>query len=442
MSYNLFSRSTSAPAPAVTPCRLVIIGGGIAGTAVARRLANHSGFEVTLLDRQNHYVFQPLLFQVATAALGAPDIAVPIRFLLRKARNVRVLQADVTHIRAADRTVDTSVGPMEYDVLIVAAGMEPSYFQRPDWEERAPSLKTLADAALIRERVLAAFERAEAISDADEHTRQLTFVVVGGGPTGAELAGALTELANDALAHDFRQIDPREARIVLVEAGPRILSMFHPSLSESAARDLRQRGVDVRINSPVTELTERGVMLGTEFIPAANVIWAAGVHGSPLALSLPAQRDDLGRVVVAPDCSLPSHPEIFVIGDLGHYRPPHMAEALPAVGGVALQQAIHVSRLLRDEQRGKARRPFVYFDRGQMATISRHHAVVEIRRLRLDGSLAWWLWLLVHVVLLAGFRNRVAVVLHWIWSYVTLQRGARLIVRNRPKPLTSAGPGG
>jgi NADH dehydrogenase len=410
----------------------VIVGGGIGGIAVARRLASNAAFDITLLDRQNHFVFQPLLFQVATAALGAPDIAVPIRFLLRKSHNVSVLQAEVTRVRAAERLVDTTVGPVPYDVLVVAAGMEASYFGRPEWEKRAPSLKTLADAALIRERVLSAYERAEAIADPVEHARQMTFVVVGGGPTGAELAGALRELANDALAHDFRRINPREARVILVEAGPRILSMFHPRLSLSATEDLRRRGVDVRLNSPVTELSDLGVMLGTEYIPAANVIWAAGVRASPLAASLPAERDEIGRAIVAADCSLPGHPEIFVIGDLAHYRTPQMPQPLAAVGGVALQQAQHVARLLRADLQGKPRRPFRYFDRGQMATISRHHAVAEVRRVRFDGSLAWWLWLLVHVVLLAGFRNRVAVTVHWLWSYITLQRGARLIVRNRP----------
>ena len=426
--------------PAAAPVRLVIIGGGIGGTAVARRLANNAAFDITLLDRQNHFVFQPLLFQVATAALGAPDIAVPIRFLLRKSRNVTVLQADVTKVRAGEHLVDTTVGSIPYDVLVVAAGMVPSYFGHPEWEQRAPSLKTLADAALIRERVLSAFERAEAIADPVEHARQMTFVVVGGGPTGAELAGALRELANDALAHDFRRINPREARVVLVEAGPRILSMFHPRLSSSATADLLRRGVDVRLNSPVTALTERGVMLGTQFVPAANVIWAAGVRAAPLADSLPAELDGLGRAVVSADCSLPGHPEIFVIGDLAHYRTASIAEPLAAVGGVALQQGNHVARVLRDEVKGKPRRSFSYFDRGQMATISRHHAVAEVRRVRFDGSLAWWLWLLVHVVLLAGFRNRVAVTLHWLWSYITLQRGARLIVRNRPHTADALAP--
>jgi len=421
-------------APSTRPRRLVIVGGGIGGTTVAKRLANHPGFEITLLDRQNHYQFQPLLYQVATAALGSPDIASPIRFMLRHARNVRVLQAEVTGIDVETHRVTTTLGSVDYDTLVVAAGVEASYFDRPDWERFAPPLKTLADAALIRERVLEAYEYAEAIGNPAEHARQLTFVVVGGGPTGVELAGALIELAHDALAHDFRRIDPRDARVLLIEAGPRLVPMFDERLSESAKKELRKRGVEVRVNAKVTEITERGVYLGEEFIPTANVIWAAGVKSSALSKQLPAERDWIGRVKVGADCSLPGHPEVFVIGDQAHYRPPGKADALPAVGGVALQQGNHVSRLLKRELRGRPRVPFKYFDRGQMATISRHHAIVEVHRIRLAGSLAWWMWLVVHVVFLAGFRNRLAVVGHWAWTYLTLQRGSRLIVRSGRNP--------
>lgn len=414
-----------------SPRRLVIIGGGIGGTAAALHLANDPNFEITLLDRSNAYVFQPLLYQVATAALGAPDIAVPIRHMLRDARNVRVLLANATAVDAGERRVETSIGPVEYDLLLVAAGVEASYFGRQDWEKHAPPLKTLADANLIRERVLEAYEHAEAIDDPYEHRRQLTFVVVGGGPTGTELAGALMELAQDALAHDFRRINPREARVILVEAGPRLLPMFHERLSASAMRDLRSRGIEVRVKSRVTGINDRGVWLGEEFIPAANIIWAAGVQGSPLGASLPAERDALGRVEVEPDCSLPGHPEIFVIGDLAHLRLPGEDAPLPAVGGVALQQGRHVARLLKRDLKGRPRKPFKYFDRGQMATISRHHAIAEVRKLRFAGVIAWWMWLVVHVIFLAGFRNRLAVVGHWAWTYLTLERGARLIVRGK-----------
>jgi NADH dehydrogenase len=417
------------PSTDAGPIRLLILGGGIGGTTLAKRLANDERFAVTLVDRQNHFVFQPLLYQVATAALGAADIAVPIRHMLKRARNVRVLQAEATGIRATDRVVDTDIGPLPYDVLVVATGVEASYFGHTDWEAMAPSLKTLADAALIRERILGAFERAEAIPDPAEHARQLTFVVVGGGPTGVELAGALAELTRDTLAHDFRHIDPREARLLLVEAGPRLLPSFHPSLARSAKDDLRSRGVEVRLSTRLTALTPTHVEFAEERIPAANVIWAAGVQASPLGRALHAERDPSGRVVVAPDLSVPGHPEVFVIGDLAHFRPPEEAVALPAVGGVALQQGNHVARLLRDEVRGRPRRPFAYFDRGAMATIGRHHAIAEIGRLRFAGSFAWWLWLLVHIVFLAGFRNRLTVLLHWAWAYVTFERGARLIVR-------------
>lgn len=429
-----FDLMNASPAPR----RLVIIGGGIGGTTVAKRLANHPGYDITLLDRQNHYQFQPLLYQVATAALGSPDIATPIRFMLRHAKNVRVLQAEVTGVDATRRVVRTSIGEVVYDTLVVAAGLEASYFGRNEWERHAPPLKTLADAALIRERVLEAYEYAEAIDDFREHARQLTFIVVGGGPTGVELAGALMELAQDALAHDFRRINPREARVLLIEAGPRLMPMFDPSLSESAKQELRRRGVEVRVNAKVTDITERGVFLGEEFVPAANVIWAAGVKSSPLGECLPAERDGIGRVKVEPDCSLPEHPEVFVIGDQAHYRPEGKTDALPAVGGVALQQGNHVARQLRRDLAGKPRKPFSYFDRGQMATVTRHHAVVEVRKLRWAGVLAWFTWLAVHVVFLAGFRNRLTVVIHWVWTYLTLQRGSRLIVRSGRNPPPTA----
>jgi NADH dehydrogenase len=422
--------------------RVVIVGGGIGGLAVARKLANDADFDVTLLDRQNHYVFQPLLYQVATAALAAADIALPIRFVLRKAKNVRVLRAEVTGVRTDESVVETTIGPVAYDVLVLAAGVESSYFSRPDWERHAPSLKTLADATRVRERVLEAFERAEVTRDPQAHAREMTFVVVGGGPTGVELAGALVELAQDALPHEFRTVDPREARVVLVEAGPRLVPMFHDSLSRRASEDLAERGVEVRLGSKVTEITAQGVWLGEEFIAAANVVWAAGVRSSPLGAYLPVELDWMGRVKVEPDCSVPGCPHVFVIGDQAHYRPPGHEEALPAVGGVALQQGNHVARLLRDERRGRPRRPFRYFDRGQMATIVRHRAVAEVRRLRLQGVVAWWMWLAVHIVFLAGFRNRLAVSMHWVWTYATLQRGSRLIVRGVSGPHDSPPQGG
>ena len=427
---------TTRNEPRVT--RLVIVGGGIGGTTVAKRLANDPRFEITLIDRQNHYVFQPLLYQVATAALGSADIAVPIRHLLRDAANVAVLQAEVRGVRAHARLVDTDAGPVPYDALVVAAGVDTSWFGREDWEAVAPGLKTLDDAARIRERVLGAFERAEATTDPNERARHLTFVVVGGGPTGVELAGALSELARDALRREFRRIDTRQARIVLVEAGPRLMPMFHPNLSASAADDLRARGVEVRLDTRLTDVTPEGVALGTKWIPASNVIWAAGVKASPLGESLPAERDAWGRVKVEPDCALAGHPEIFVIGDLAHCHSAAKGDALPAVGGVALQQGNHVARQLRGDTLGRPRRAFAYFDRGQMATIGRNHAITEIRRLRFAGRFAWWLWLGVHIVFLAGFRNRLTVLLHWAWSYVTYERHSRLIVLPG-KPATPAG---
>jgi NADH dehydrogenase len=436
--------TSTSHTPRIT--RLVIVGGGIGGTTVAKRLANDPRFQITLLDRQNHFVFQPLLYQVATAALGPSDIAVPIRHMLRHASNVSVLQTEVRGIRTHARLVDTDAGPIPYDTLVVATGVESSWFGHDDWEAVAPGLKSLDDAGRIRERVLSAFERAETTSDPAEQARLLTFVVVGGGPTGVELAGALTELARDALKREFRRIDPRRARIVLVEAGSRLIPMFHPALSQSAADDLRARGVEVRLDSRLTEATPEGVALGTKWIPTANVIWAAGVKASPLGQSLPVERDSWGRVKVQPDCSLPGHPEVFVIGDLAHYHCEAKNEVLPAVGGVALQQGNHVARLLRGDLTDAPRRPFVYFDRGQMATIGRNHAITEIRKLRFAGLFAWWLWLGVHIVFLAGFRNRLTVLLHWAWCYVTYERGARLIELPgkppaEPSHVPGAGPG-
>jgi NADH dehydrogenase len=339
-----------------------------------------------------------------------------------------VLQGEVRGIRAHARLVDTDAGPVHYDALVVAAGVEPSWFGREDWASVAPGLKTLDDAAKIRERVLAAFERAEATTDANERARQLTFVVVGGGPTGVELAGALSELAHDALRRDFRRIDTRQARIVLVEAGPRLMPMFHPDLSASAADDLRARGVEVRLDTRLTGIAPDGVALGSRWIPASNVIWAAGVSASPLGESLPGERDAWSRVKVEPDCSLAGHPEIFVIGDMAHCHCAAKGDALPAVGGVALQQGNHVAHQLRADRLGRPRHAFAYFDRGQMATIGRNHAIAEIRNLRFAGRFAWWLWLGVHIVFLAGFRNRLTVLLHWAWSYCTYERHSRLIL--------------
>jgi NADH dehydrogenase len=409
------------------PKRVVIVGGGFVGLNAAKRLGNCEGVDVTLVDRSNHHLFQPLLYQVAMAGLSPADIAVPIRSLLARYRNVRVLQGEVTSLDLDRKTVTTDFGELPYDYLVLACGARHSYFGHDDWEEHAPGLKTLEQATEIRRRVLVAFEEAERITDPEEQRRQLTFIVVGGGPTGVELAGAIGEMTRFTLARDFRSIDAKQARIMLVEAGARILPMFSQRLASRATRDLEKLGVQVWTSSMVSSIDGDGVEVGAERIRAATVLWAAGIKASPLGQADGLETDRQGRVVVAPDLSLAGHPEVFVAGDMANFS--HQTGApLPGTAPVALQQGRYSGRTIARVVRGKDSEPFHFVDKGQMATIGRSRAIVEIGRFRLAGWWAWVMWLFVHIYYLTGFRTRLLVVLQWAWSYMTFRRGARLIV--------------
>jgi NADH:ubiquinone reductase (H+-translocating) len=411
-------------AEAVTP-HVVIVGGGFAGLNAARGLARRD-VRVTLVDRRNHHLFQPLLYQVATAALSPADIAMPLRSILRDAARVRVLLADVEAVDLAARRVVLDEGTLEYDALIVAAGAGHSYFGHDEWERLAPGLKTLEDALEIRRRLLLAFEAAERVEDGAERRALLTFVVVGGGPTGVELAGAIAEIARHTIARDFRAIDPTQARVLLLEGGPRILASFPEDLAAAAARSLARLGVEVRTGALVTQITPDAVWVGGEQIRSRAVVWAAGVAGAPLARSLGVRLDRTGRVPVDPDLSVPGHPEVFVVGDLSAF--PHQTGApLPGVAPVAIQQGRTAAANAWRRLRGEPTRPFHYRDRGSMATVGRAAAVAAIGRLHLSGLPAWIAWLGVHIAYLIGFRNRFLVLFQWAWAYVTWQRGARLI---------------
>ncbi len=404
---------------------LVIVGGGFGGLYAARALAGRP-VRVTLLDRRNHHLFQPLLYQVATAVLNPSDIAVPLRSILRGASNVTVFLANVERVDLAGRRVVLDRGEIAYDALILAAGASHSYFGHDDWELLAPGLKTLEDALEIRRRVLLAYEAAERERDGAEQEALLTFVVVGGGPTGVELAGALGEISRQTITRDFRLIDPSRARIVLVEGAPRILTAFPESLSRAAQDALQRIGVEVRTGVTVTRVTTDAVWLGGEQIRARTVLWAAGVAAAPLARTLGTPLDRSGRVLVEPDLSIPGHPEAFAIGDVCAFL--HQTGApLPGVAPVAIQQGRAVADNVLRRVGGQPTRPFRYRDKGSMATIGRAAAVAVVGRFKLSGLVAWLAWLLVHIMFLIGFRNRLLVLFEWAWAYVTWHRGARLI---------------
>ena len=409
----------------MTPPHVVIVGGGFGGLYAARALAGRP-VRVTLLDRRNHHLFQPLLYQVATAVLNPSDIAAPLRSVLRRATNVTVFLASVERVDLAGRRVVLERGEIGYDGLVLAAGASHSYFGHDDWEVFAPGLKTLEDALEIRRRVLLAYEAAERERDGAEQRALLTFVVIGGGPTGVELAGALGEISRQTIARDFRLIDPTKARIILLEGGPRILPAFPEPLSRSAADALRRIGVEVDTHAVVTRVTADAVWLGGEQIRARTVLWAAGVAAAPLARTLGAPLDHAGRVLVEPDLSVPGYPEAFAIGDLCAFL--HQTGApLPGVAPVAIQQGRAVADNVLRRLRGQPTRSFRYRDKGSMATIGRAAAVAVVGRFRLSGLLAWLAWLLVHIMFLIGFRNRLLVLFEWAWAYVTWHRGARLI---------------
>jgi NADH:ubiquinone reductase (H+-translocating) len=406
------------------PC-VVIVGGGFGGLSAAKALAN-APFDVTLIDRNNHHLFQPLLYQVATAALSPADIAWPIRHVLRGQKNARVMLAEVTGVDLPRKEVVADGRRVPYDYLVIATGAWHAYFGHDDWAAFAPGLKSIDDATSVRRRILLAFERAENESDPDERARLLTFVVIGGGATGVEMAGAIAELAKRALAADFRSIDPRCARIILVEAASRVLTPFAEKLSDSARRALEQLGVEVRLGAAVTDCNGEGVRLGSDFIPTRTVIWAAGVKASPAGQWLGAETDRAGRVKVRADLSVPGHPDVFVIGDTAMVTDANGA-MLPGVAPVAKQQGQYAARALVARREGRTVPAFRYRDFGSLATIGRSHAVAQFGRFKASGFLAWVLWSVVHVYFLIGLRNRFIVALNWAWNYITFQRGSRLI---------------
>jgi NADH dehydrogenase len=414
--------------------RVVIVGAGFGGLNAARALAK-APVQITVIDRKNFHTFQPLLYQVATAGLSPGEIAEPIRSILRQYKNVEVLMAEVTGFDPDRRVVETPELQIPYDYLIVASGATHSYFGHEDWEVFAPGLKTIEDALEIRRRVLLAFELAERQLAAGEKDAPINFVVVGGGPTGVELAGTLAEISRYALAHDFRSINPARTHILLIEGGPRVLPAYAEDLSRSAEEQLRHLGVEVRTSAMVTQVEAGAVYLGEARLPATVVLWAAGVAASPLGKRLGVAVDRAGRVPVQPDLSLPGHAEVFVIGDLAAAKD-QQGKPLPGVAPVAIQQGKYVAKLIRNEveasprrngRAGEPRPPFHYWDKGSLATIGRAAAVAQFGTIHISGFIAWLSWLFVHILFLIGFRNRLLVFIQWAWSYVTYERSARLI---------------
>jgi len=408
--------------------RVVIIGGGFGGLSAAKALKG-APVDVLLLDRRNHHVFQPLLYQVATAALSPGDIASPIRWVLRHQRNVHVWLAEATGVDSDRRVVKLKDGEVAYDYLIVASGSTHAYFGHDEWQQYAPGLKTLDDALEMRRRVLVAFEQAERESDKARQRRLLTFVVIGGGPTGVELAGSLAEISRHALANDFRTIDPESARIILIEGGASVLSTYSASLSAYARTALERLGVAVWTASLVTNVAEGRVQVGGETIEAGTILWAAGVSASPIGKSLGAPLDRVGRVLVNDDLTIPGHPEIAVAGDLAALKDAD-GTWLPGVAQVAIQQAEHAAKNIRHALAGQPRQPFRYRNFGNLATIGRNTAIADLPRLKMKGYPAWLFWLFVHILKLVGFRNRISVLVNWAASYMTYQRSVRLITRD------------
>ncbi len=406
--------------------RVVIVGGGFAGMNAAKSLRNVP-VDVTLIDKNNYHLFQPLLYQVATGTLSPANIAQPIRSVLRRARNVRILMDTVEQVDLNARKVIGHDMEVEYDYLILATGARHSYFGKPEWERFAPGLKDLPDAIEIRRHILCAFEEAEKMPDSPERRAALTFVIVGAGPTGVEMAGAIAEIARHTLRNDFRHIDPRDARILLMDAAPKVLMAFHPELSEKARKQIEEIGVEVRLNAKVENLTPEGVQVGDEFIPSHTVIWAAGNEASQLGRKSGMEVDRAGRVIVNADLSLPGHPEVLVLGDCANFSHQEGGKPLPGVAPVAIQQGKHAAENILRAIRGASMEPFHYRDKGGMATIGRRAGVAEIGPFRYGGVLAWLTWLLVHLIFLIGFRNRAIVLFQWFWAYLTFARDARLI---------------
>lgn len=413
--------------PARKP-RVIIVGAGFGGLEAAKKLACEE-VRVTVVDRTNHHLFQPLLYQVATAALSPADIAAPVRGILSECRNMEVILAEVQSVDVAAKKVRTGELELDYDYLILATGARHSYFGHPEWEPLAPGLKSLEDAVEIRRRILLAFEYAEKVTDEAAKRAAMTFVIIGGGPTGVEMAGAISEIARHTLARDFRHIDPSQARVVLVEGSKCVLSSFPKDLQEKAMKQLADLKVELRTGIHATNLTEQGLQVGDEFIPCRVKVWAAGNEASAVGASLGVERDKAGRVMVNADLTIPGHPEVQVIGDLANFS--HQGEGpLPGVSPVAMQQGRHAAANILAMVKGEEPSRFRYFDKGSMATIGRNKAVADLKYFHLSGWPAWMAWLFIHVLYLVGFRNRLAVLFQWAWAYFTFNAGARLITRN------------
>lgn len=412
-----------------TKPHVIIVGAGFGGLEAAKKL-ECAGVDLTVIDRTNYHLFQPLLYQVATAALSPADIASPIRAILHRCRNLEVVLAEVKSVDVAQRFVLTSDTQFSYDYLILATGSRHSYFGHPEYEALAPGLKSLEDAVEIRRRILMAFEFAERTMDEEARAAAMTFVIVGGGPTGVEMAGAIAEIARYTLARDFRHIDPSSARVILLEGEPLVLAAFPEDLRRSAMKQLQDLGVEIITGSHATDLTDAGLKVGDRFIPCRVKIWAAGNTASFVGKSLGVPLDRAGRVLVQSDLTIPGHPEVQIIGDLANFTDERSGKMLPGVSPVAMQQGRHAAENILAMMDGRKPQRFWYFDKGNMATIGRHKAVADLHALHLSGWPAWMVWLFVHVLFLVGFRNRVAVLLQWAWAYFTFNKGARLITRN------------
>lgn len=410
---------------------VLIVGGGFAGLNVAKTLSQ-SNLSVTLIDQRNHHLFQPLLYQVATAGLNPADIAVPIRAQFSEDKNISVVWSEVKSVNLDEKKISCTTGEFSYDYLVLACGAQHSYFGHPEWEEFAPGLKTLEQATEIRRRILSAFEKAESESDPVKQKALLTFIIVGGGPTGVELAGAIAEISRTVLIKDFKKINPSEATILLVEAGPKILAPFHALLSERAMKDLQQMGVQVKLNARVMDINAKGAQVGDEFISAASVFWAAGVQAAKMEIIPDVEFDRAGRVKVMGDLSLKNYPEVFVAGDMASVEYIN-GQILPGVAPVAMQGGRFIGREILRAVENKPREMFHYTDKGQMATIGKNRAIMEYKEIKVGGFLAWVAWLFVHIFYLVGFKNRIGVMADWIWSYTFSKRGARLITNREWK---------
>jgi len=406
---------------------VIIVGAGFAGLNAAKKLGELKDIHVTMIDKRNHHLFQPLLYQVSTAALSPADIATPIRAVLAKYKNTSVVLGHVDKVLLSEKKIIMDAQEFTYDYLILACGANHSYFGKNEWEAFAPGLKTLEQATEIRRRILLAFEMAEQEKDLEKQKKYQTFIIVGGGPTGVEMAGAIAELSRHTFAQDFKNFNPARTRVILIETGPRILAAFAPSLSEKAAEDLEKLGVHVWTNSKVTQITAEGVYIGNEFVAASTVIWAAGVAPTGVNQTLGVELDRGGRVIVDQDCSLKDFPEVFVLGDQAHFVGPD-GKPLPGLAPVASQQGKYVVKAIKARLQGSKMEAFRYLDKGAMATIGRNKAIAEMGPIKLHGLIAWLAWLVVHIYYLIGFKNRLLVFMQWAWSYVTYKKGARLIL--------------